>query len=86
MKQIVGGGFIIGWNVVVTSIICYLISFLMPLRMSEEQLKIGDDAVHGEEAYALWGDGEVYDPTKHGFSSPDKTTHGKLARGTTEMI
>ena len=26
----------------------------------------GDDAVHGEEAYALWGDGEKYDPTKHG--------------------
>ncbi|XP_075103096.1 ammonium transporter 3 member 1-like [Nicotiana tabacum] len=86
MKQIVGGGFIIGWNVVVTSIICYLISLLMPLRMSEEQLKIGDDAVHGEEAYALWGDGEVYDSTKHGLSSPDNTTHGKIASRNTEMI
>lgn len=28
---------------------------------------IGDDAVHGEEAYALWGDGEKYDPRKHGL-------------------
>ena len=34
--------------------------------MPDEQLEIGDDAVHGEEAYALWGDGEKYDPTRHG--------------------
>ena len=27
---------------------------------------IGDDAVHGEEAYALWGDGEKFDPRRHG--------------------
>jgi Amt family ammonium transporter len=26
--------------------------------MSEEELLVGDDAVHGEEAYALYGDGE----------------------------
>ncbi|KAL6138912.1 hypothetical protein ACLB2K_064191 [Fragaria x ananassa] len=32
-------------------------------------LLIGDDAVHGEEAYALWGDGEKYDPTKHGWNT-----------------
>lgn len=31
--------------------------------MPDEQLAIGDDAVHGEEAYALWGDGDKYDPT-----------------------
>ncbi|XP_012849839.1 PREDICTED: ammonium transporter 3 member 1-like [Erythranthe guttata] len=57
-KQIMGGGFIIGWNVVVTSVICVLISFVVQLRMPEKELLIGDDAVHGEEAYALWGDGE----------------------------
>ncbi|KAM0941110.1 putative ammonium transporter AmtB-like domain, ammonium/urea transporter [Dioscorea sansibarensis] len=28
------------------------------LRMKEEDLKVGDDAAHGEEAYAIWGDGE----------------------------
>ncbi|KAJ6857870.1 ammonium transporter 3 member 1-like [Populus alba x Populus x berolinensis] len=32
-----------------------VINLVIPLRMSEEQLLIGDDAVHGEEAYALWG-------------------------------
>ena len=58
LKQIVGGFFIIGWNIVVTSIICVVINLVIPLRMPEEQLLIGDDAVHGEEVYALWGDGE----------------------------
>jgi hypothetical protein len=44
--------------------------------MSEEHLIIGDDAIHGEEAYALWGDGEKYDITKHGTSEYDDTQHG----------
>ncbi len=30
----------------------------MQLQMSEEDLLIGDDAVHGEEAYVFWGGGE----------------------------
>jgi Amt family ammonium transporter len=79
LKQLVGGAFIIGWNVVVTSIICVVINFVIPLRMSEEQLLIGDDAVHGEEAYALWGDGEKYDVTKHG----DITEHHMETRTST---
>ncbi|KAM7529124.1 hypothetical protein LguiB_032534 [Lonicera macranthoides] len=83
LKQIVGGLFIIVWNFVVTSIICVLISFVIPLRMSEEQLKIGDDSVHGEEAYALWGDGEVYDATKHGMYSDD-TIHQRASSGATQ--
>ncbi|EPS57538.1 hypothetical protein M569_17279, partial [Genlisea aurea] len=75
VKQIAGAGFIIGWNVVVTSIICLLIRLVVPLRMAEEELSVGDDAAHGEEAYALWGDGELYDSTKHGGSSADPTIH-----------
>ncbi|KAL9269940.1 Ammonium transporter 3 member 1-like protein [Drosera capensis] len=71
VKQLGGGFFIIGWNVVMTSIICMLVKLIVPLRMSEEELLVGDDAVHGEEAYALWGDGEKYDSTKHGFMSDD---------------
>lgn len=86
LKQIVGGGFIIGWNIVVTSIICVVIRFIIPLRMPENELEIGDDAVHGEEAYALWGDGEKYDPTKHGFSSDDQTQHGKASSGATQVV
>ncbi|PRQ44935.1 putative ammonium transporter, blood group Rhesus C/E/D polypeptide, ammonium/urea transporter [Rosa chinensis] len=83
-KQIVAALFIIGWNIVVTSIICVAIRFVVPLRMPEEQLLIGDDAVHGEEAYALWGDGELYDETKH-----DKhySENGKFASsGATQAV
>jgi Amt family ammonium transporter len=65
-KQLAGALFIIGWNVVVTSIICVAINAVVPLRMTEDKLEVGDHAVHGEEAYALWGDGELYDVTEHG--------------------
>ncbi|XP_075637976.1 ammonium transporter 2-like [Castanea sativa] len=67
LKQLAAATFVIGWNVVSTTIICLGIKLFIPLRMPDEQLVIGDDAVHGEEAYALWGDGEKYDPTKHGW-------------------
>ncbi|KAK1300236.1 Ammonium transporter 3 member 1 [Acorus calamus] len=55
--------------------------------MPEEQLTIGDDAVHGEEAYALWGDGEKYDSTKHGWHSDD-TNHNRsmIPSGVTQMV
>ena len=56
--QLIGAGFIIAWNIVGTVIILKVISFFIPLRMSDEDLLIGDDAAHGEEAYALQGDGE----------------------------
>lgn len=74
-KQLAGGLFIIGWNIVVTSIICVVIKVVVPLRMSEEELLVGDDAVHGEEAYALWGDGETYDESKHALYADDTTHH-----------
>jgi ammonium transporter, Amt family len=70
-KQLAGALFIVGWNVAVTSAICVAINAVVPLRMSEAKLEVGDDAVHGEEAYALWGDGELYDVTKHGAVAPD---------------
>ncbi|VFR00997.1 unnamed protein product [Cuscuta campestris] len=86
LKQFVGGSFVIGWNVVVTSIICLAIRLIVPLRMPEEELKIGDDAVHGEEAYAVWGDGEIYDATRHG-SSPGGTMHyGSTLTGATQFV
>ncbi|KAG6603880.1 Ammonium transporter 3 member 1, partial [Cucurbita argyrosperma subsp. argyrosperma] len=56
--QFAGAVFITLWNAIFTSIICYLISHIVNLRMKEEDLEIGDDAAHGEEPYALWGDGE----------------------------
>lgn len=87
-KQIAGALFIIGWNIVVTSIICNVIRIVTPLRMSEEDLKIGDDAVHGEEAYALWGDGEKYDITKHGsgFYNDDINLDYKASSGATQVV
>lgn len=88
-RQIVGALFIIGWNLVATSIICVLIRLVIPLRMSEDDLAIGDDAVHGEEAYALWGDGEKYDSTKHGWDSSNDETHldnNKIPSGVTQMV
>ncbi|KAL2532855.1 Ammonium transporter 2 [Abeliophyllum distichum] len=86
LKQILGGGFIIGWNIVVTSIICVVIRFIILLRMSEKELEIGDDAVYGKEASALWGDGEKYDSVKHGFSSDDQTLHHKASTGATQVV
>ncbi|XP_050370068.1 ammonium transporter 3 member 1-like [Argentina anserina] len=86
-KQIAAGLLIIGWNIVVTSIICVAIRFVIPLRMPEEQLLIGDDAVHGEEAYALWGDGELYDGTKHDQHYSDDPSQGKYASsGATQVV
>ncbi|XP_074589559.1 ammonium transporter 3 member 1-like [Curcuma longa] len=78
-KQITGALFIIVWNVIVTSIICVAIGMVMPLRMPEDQLAIGDDAVHGEEAYALWGDGEKYDSAKHGWYGNEMVEASKPA-------
>ncbi|MQL96279.1 hypothetical protein Taro_028954 [Colocasia esculenta] len=58
MKQVAGAGFIVGWNAVVTTAICVLIRVVIPLRMTEEQLMTGDDAVHGEEETGLaWYEG-----------------------------
>jgi len=56
--QLVGALFIIGLNIVMTSIILGLLQFVVPLRMSEANLLIGDDAIHGEEAYAIFHDGQ----------------------------
>lgn len=53
--QIVAAMFVIGWNVVWTSLIMMFIKYVLriPLRMSEEQLLTGDYAMHGEEAYVF---------------------------------
>ncbi|PKA47979.1 Ammonium transporter 3 member 1 [Apostasia shenzhenica] len=78
LKQLVGALFVVGWNLVVTTIICLVIRIVVPLRMPDDQLLVGDDAVHGEEAYALWGDGEKFDITKHGWSDDTQHNAGQL--------
>ncbi|CAD5190697.1 ammonium transporter 2 member 5-like [Musa acuminata AAA Group] len=67
--QFAGIGFIIALNVVITSVICLLIKVVVPLRLSEEELLVGDDAIHGEDAYAVWGDGETYEKSIHGYEN-----------------
>ena len=53
--QLVGALFIIGWNLLWTSLILCFIKYVcrVPLRMTEEELLIGDDAIHGEQAYCF---------------------------------
>jgi len=64
--QIVGGLFIIGWNLVWTSLIMLFIKYVcrINLRMSDEDLLIGDDAVHGEAAYCFSDDVEGVVPSQ----------------------
>ena len=58
LMQVYGAAFIIVYNVIATYIILKLISFITPLRMDDATLKVGDDAVHGETAYAIGTEGE----------------------------
>jgi Amt family ammonium transporter len=58
LLQAEGAAFIIVFNAVMTFIILKVISFIVPLRMDEATLKVGDDAVHGETAYAIGTEGE----------------------------
>jgi hypothetical protein len=50
VRQVGSALFIISWNVVATTLVCLVV----PLRMPDDELA-NDDAVHGEEAYALCG-------------------------------
>jgi len=56
--QAEGAAFIIVYNLIATFIILKVISIFVPLRMDEATLKVGDDAVHGETAYAIGAEGE----------------------------
>jgi ammonium transporter, Amt family len=56
--QVAGAAFIIFYNAIATYIILKVIGFIVPLRMDEATLKVGDDAVHGETAYAIGVEGE----------------------------
>jgi Amt family ammonium transporter len=56
--QFYGAGFIIVYNVIGTFILLKIIGLFVKLRFDDETLLIGDDAVHGEEAYAIFADGQ----------------------------
>lgn len=83
--QLLGIIFVVVVNVISTSLICLLIRLVVPLRMSEEDMEIGDEAAHGEEAYAIWGQGDKLDnsSSKYGSSLYDdvEATGGRKKRG-----
>src|SRR5579863_8699484 len=56
--QAEAAGFIIVFNIIATSIILFVIKIFVPLRMDDATLKVGDDAVHGETAYAIGAEGD----------------------------
>jgi Amt family ammonium transporter len=58
LLQAEGAAFIIVYNIIATFIILKVIGLIVPLRMDEATLKVGDDAVHGETAYAIGVEGE----------------------------
>jgi ammonium transporter, Amt family len=60
--------FIVGLNIFMTSFILLLIKYVfrVKLRMSEEMLLIGDDAVHGEDAYTFTDLPEAPETIDHG--------------------
>src|SRR5690242_2014039 len=58
LMQIYGAAFIIVFNAIMTFIILKVIGLVVPLRMDDAMLKVGDDAVHGETAYAIGTEGE----------------------------
>jgi ammonium transporter, Amt family len=58
MLQLYAALFIIAYNAIMTFVILKVISIFVPLRMEDAKLRVGDDAVHGETAYALGGDDE----------------------------
>jgi Amt family ammonium transporter len=51
--QVIGLVFILIWDGVMTFAILKLISIFIPLRLTDKQLEIGDEAVHGDAAYEL---------------------------------
>jgi Amt family ammonium transporter len=43
--------FVIAWTAVVTFLILKLVGVFIPLRLTDEELEIGDHAIHGNEVY-----------------------------------
>jgi ammonium transporter, Amt family len=44
-------GWVIGYTAIATFIILKVIGIFLPLRLSDEELEIGDHAIHGNEVY-----------------------------------
>jgi Amt family ammonium transporter len=53
VAQILGLVFILLWDGILTFVLLKLISLVIPLRLTDTQLEVGDEAVHGDAAYEL---------------------------------
>ncbi|MGH7104132.1 MAG: hypothetical protein ACREFJ_17250, partial [Acetobacteraceae bacterium] len=69
--QIYGALFIIAFNAIGTFIILKIVGLFVPLRLDARTLAIGDDAVHGEEAYAIFADHAFDDGLPEGAIGDD---------------
>ncbi|HEY5431643.1 MAG TPA: hypothetical protein VIK04_21195, partial [Solirubrobacteraceae bacterium] len=49
--QAIAGAFVIVWSAAATFILLKFVGLFIPLRMSEENMEIGDTAEHGHEVY-----------------------------------
>jgi ammonium transporter, Amt family len=49
--QALAGAFVIAWSAAVTFILLKVVGIFIPLRMSQENMEIGDVAEHGHEVY-----------------------------------
>ncbi|KAK2993765.1 hypothetical protein RJ640_025072, partial [Escallonia rubra] len=80
--QFLGIVFVVVLNVVVTSLVCLVVQLFVPLRMSEEDMEIGDEAAHGEEAYAIWGQGDRLENSRYSayndMEAPSKPTSSQV--------
>lgn len=45
--------FVICFNVLMTSLICLVVGVMVPLRINNDVLLMGDKAIHGEDAFAM---------------------------------
>jgi Amt family ammonium transporter len=49
--QALAGLFVVVWSAIATFILLKLVGLFIPLRMSDENMEIGDTAEHGHEVY-----------------------------------
>ncbi|MCJ1329094.1 hypothetical protein MMC10_005771 [Thelotrema lepadinum] len=85
--QIAGAMFVIGWNLFWTTAIMLFIKYVLriPLRMKEEDLLIGDMAVHGEEPYVFSEGASVLYGTDRVHTTGDIERGVELGKTNTQM-
>lgn len=83
--QIIGVLYVIVVNIIMTSVVCNVVKLIVPLRMTEEDMEIGDEAAHGEEAYAIWGQGDRNENSRYS-SYNDVEAGPSRKKGQVEML